>query len=296
MILVFGSINIDLLIAAPRLPAAGETVLGESYRQAPGGKGANQALAAARAGAQVTLVGAVGADAFAAAALTLLREAGVELALETSAERPTGCAAITVAQSGENMITVAAGANLLARAAMVAEERLGPETTVLLQMEVPPAEVALLAGRAKRHGSRVILNLVPAQPLAEETLRQLDMLVVNESEARALPLPPATLAAQHRLTVVETRGEKGAVAWLAEGSEIAVPALRVPVVDTTGAGDAFVGILAASLDAGLDLTEALRRASAGAALACGAVGAQPSMPHRDAIDAAAKRLGGGGRD
>lgn len=291
MILVFGSINIDLLIAAPRLPAAGETVIGESYRLAPGGKGANQALAAARAGAKATLVGAVGSDPFAEAALALLRQDGVELVLETSAERPTGCAAITVAESGENLITVAAGANLLARAAMVAEERLGPETTVLLQMEVPQAEVALLAERARRRGSRVILNLAPAQPLAEETLRQLDILVVNESEARALPLPPAKLAAQHRLTVVETRGAEGAVAWLAEGGEIIVPALRVPVIDTTGAGDTFVGVLAAALDGGLGLAEALRRASAGAALACGAAGAQPSMPHRDAIDAAVEKLG-----
>jgi ribokinase len=221
VILVFGSINIDLVIAAPRLPAPGETVIGESYRLTPGGKGANQALAAKRAGARVVLVGAVGTDAFAEAALALLRADGVELALLESAERPTGCAAITVAGSGENMITVAAGANRLARAAMVPDELLGPETTLLLQMEVPPQEVALLAERAKRRGCCVILNLAPATPPTEALLRQLDVLVVNEAEAKSLDRAPAALAGAFGLVVVETRGARGAVAFLPQGGEIA---------------------------------------------------------------------------
>lgn len=286
MIVVFGAINIDLVISAPHLPAPGETVIGESYRLAPGGKGANQALAAARDGARVLLAGAIGKDGFAEPALALLRAAGVELALAASDERPTGCAAITVAAGGENMITVAAGANLLARAEMVADARLGPGTTVLLQLEVPAAEVALLAGRAKRRGSRIVLNLAPALALAPETLGTVDVLVANEREAVALGRTPTELAAAFRLVFVVTEGARGAVAYLPEGGEIAVPALAVAAVDTTGAGDTFVGVLAAALDAGLALPQALRRASVAAGLACRAPGAQPSMPSRAEIDAA----------
>ncbi|HUC68619.1 MAG TPA: ribokinase [Stellaceae bacterium] len=287
VILVFGSINIDLAIAAPHLPAPGETVIGESYRLAPGGKGANQALAAKRAGARVVLVGAVGTDAFAEAALALLRADGVELALLESAEHATGCAAITVAASGENMITVAAGANRLARAAMVPDGLLGPETTLLLQMEVPPEEVALLAQRAKRRGCRVILNLAPATAPTEALLRQLDLLVVNEAEAQSLDRAPAALAAAFGLVVVETQGARGAVAFLPQGDAIAVPALPIEPVDTTGAGDCFVGVLAAGLSEGLPLLAALHRASIAAGLACRIAGAQPSLPTRSAIDAAA---------
>ena len=286
VILVFGSINIDLVIAAPRLPAPGETVMGESYRLAPGGKGANQALAAKRAGARVVLVGAVGTDAFAEAALALLRGDGVELALLESAERPTGCAAITVAASSENMITVAAGANRLVHAAMVPDGLLGPETTLLLQMEVPAQEVVLLAQRAKRRGCRVILNLAPAVAPTEALLQQLDLLVVNEAEAQSLDCAPAALAAAFGLIAVETRGARGAVAFLPQGGEIAVPALPVEPVDTTGAGDCFVGVLAAGLAEGLALPAALHRASIAAGLACRLPGAQPSLPTRSAIDAA----------
>ncbi|HZB93235.1 MAG TPA: ribokinase [Stellaceae bacterium] len=288
VIVVFGSINIDLIIAAPRLPEPGETVIGERYRLAPGGKGANQALAAKRAGARVTLVGAVGRDAFAEAALALLRADGVELALHESAERPTGCAAITVAENGENLITVAAGANRLARAEMVSDGLLSPDTTLLLQMEVPPQEVALLAERAKQRGCRVVLNLAPAEPPAEALLRQLDLLVVNEAEARSLERAPAALAAAFGLVLVVTRGARGAVAFLPQGGEIAVPALPIEPVDTTGAGDCFTGVLAAGLAEGCALPEALQRASIAAGLACRIPGAQPSLPTRSAIDAAAE--------
>jgi ribokinase len=291
MIVVFGSINIDLVIAAPRLPAPGETVLGESYRLVPGGKGANQALAAARDGSRVRLAGAVGKDGFADAALALLRAAGVELTLARSDDRPTGCAAITVAADGANMITVAPGANLLARAAMVPDMLLGPGTTLLLQLEVPVDEVMGLAERAKRRGSRVILNPAPAQPLARERLSSIDVLVANESEAAALGAPPAALARAVGCTVVVTRGASGATAYPAQGGEIAVPALPVTAVDTVGAGDTFAGVLGAALDGGLALPAALRRASAAAGLACTLPGAQPSMPSRMAIDAAVARLG-----
>lgn len=290
MIVVFGSINIDLVIAAPRLPRPGETVIGDSYRLVPGGKGANQALAAKRAGARVVLAGAVGADAFAEAALALLRADGVELALLESAERPTGCATITVAENGENIITVAAGANRLARAELVPDALLSPETTLLLQMEVPPGEVARLAERAKRRGCRIILNLAPAVPANAALLHQLDCLVVNEMEAKALDRPPAALAEAFGLVVVVTRGARGAVTFLPQGGEIAVPAVRVEPTDTTGAGDCFVGVLAAGLSEGVALAAALQRASIAAALACCVYGAQPSLPTRAEIDAAAGRF------
>lgn len=287
MITVFGSVNIDLVIAVPRLPVPGETVIGESYELLPGGKGANQALAAARDGARVSFVGAVGRDRFADAALALLREGGVDLTHLAHVDRPTGCATIAVASSGENLIAVAAGANLSARAADVPDRLLGPETTVLLQLEVPLPEVTRLVERAKARGSRIILNLAPAAPLDAETLRRIDVLIANEGEAAALPHDAARTAAAFGLTVVVTRGARGASAYRADGSTIDVAALAVDAVDTTGAGDTFAGVLAAALDRGLPLAPALRRASIAAGLACRARGAQPSMPHRAAIDEAA---------
>ena len=290
MIVVFGSINIDLVIAAERLPVAGETVIGDSYRLLPGGKGANQALAAARDGASVSLVGAVGADAFAETALALLRSQGVDLSLLRVVDRPTGCAAITVSDAGENLITVASGANRRASAGMVPERMLGPDTVVLMQMEVPATEVALLAARAKERGSSVLLNLAPAAALDDATLRQIDVLIANEGEAASLTPAPAAMAAALGSVIVVTRGPRGATAYLSDGGVIAVPPLPVEVVDTTGAGDAFVGVLAASLSAGRDLSSALRRASAAAGLACGIAGAQPGMPKSDAIDVAVARL------
>ncbi len=293
MIVVFGSINIDLVIAAPRLPAPGETVIGDGYALLPGGKGANQALAAARDGARVSLVGAVGRDGFAEAALALLRDGEVDLSLVSRADRPTGCAAITVAPSGENLITVAAGANRAARAADVPDRLLGPGTTVLLQLEVPLPEVTRLVARAKAPGSRVILNLAPAAALDRETLRRIDVLIANEGEAAALPHDAARTAAAFGPTVVVTRGARGAAAHLADGSTVDVAALAVEAVDTTGAGDTFAGVLAAALDRGLPLPQALRRASVAAGLACRAPGAQPSMPHRAAIDEAVGSLSDG---
>jgi ribokinase len=162
---------------------------------------------------------------------------------------------------------------------------LGPDTTLLLQMEVPAPEVALIAERAKRRGSRVILNLAPAAPAEDTLLRALDLPVVNESEAQSLDCTSAALAEAFGLVLIETRGRRGAVAFLPDGGEIAVPALPVETVDSTGAGDAFVGVLAQGLDGGLALGEALNRASIAGALACRVPGAQPSLPTRAEIDA-----------
>ena len=290
MIVVFGSVNVDVLVPVPRLPGRGETVLGGDYRVGPGGKGANQALAARRAGADVVMAGAVGNDSFAAIGLDLLRRDGVDLGLVATVDRPTGCAVITVDPGGENQIAVASGANLLARAAQVPDRMLGPQTVLVLQREVPPEENAALIGRARAHDARIVLSLAPAGPIGPARLEDIDVVVANDSEAVTLG-EPQSIARRLRQALVVTRGAEGAAAFLTDGRTIPVLALAVEPVDTTGAGDTFAGVLAAGLDAGLALEPALRRASAVAALSCLALGAQEAMPSRAAIDSAALRLG-----
>jgi ribokinase len=290
MIVVFGSVNVDVLVPVPHLPAVGETVLGTDYVIAPGGKGANQALAARRAGAAVTMIGAVGDDGFAEIGLSLLRRDGVDRSLVATVEQPTGCAVIMIDRAGENLISVASSANLAAAAAQVPDRLLDPATTVVLQREVPDGENAALIRRARERGARIVLNLAPAGPIAPTRLEEIDLLVANDGEAATLGDDPRSVARLLRQGLVVPRGAAGSIAYLADGGEIAVPALPIEPVDTTGAGDTFVGVLAAGLDQGLALEPALRRASAAAALACLAVGAQPAMPDRAAIDAAVARL------
>jgi ribokinase len=288
MIVVFGSINIDLVFALPSLPRPGETVLGAGYRSVPGGKGANQAVAAARDGAKVAMVGRVGRDAFGEMMRASLREAGVGVTDVLGSDAPTGCAAVCVDNEGRNLIAVAGGANLMARAANMPEALLTPETTLLLQMEVPVPEVQAAARRAKAKGARVILNLGPALKLPLETFRDIDVLVANEIEANTLieaetPLLAQRLAETLKTTVIVTLGEKGAMAAGPQG-RWTIGALPVKPIDTTAAGDQFTGALAASLDRGMPLPDALRRASVAAGLACLIPGAQPSLQHRAAID------------
>ena len=290
MILVFGSINVDVVVPVPHLPAAGETVLGGDFSLLPGGKGANQAAAARRAGAEVVMAGAVGSDSFARVALGGLERAGVETGLVHVAERPTGCALIMVGQSGENLIAVASGANRAVCAEQVPDDWLGPRTLVLAQGEIPFAETEKLMRRARARGGSCVLNLAPAFALDPALLPELDLLVANEGESARLGWPPREAARRLRLGLVITRGAAGAEAHLADGSVLAVPALPVNAVDTTGAGDTFVGVLAAGLDAGLPFALALRRASAAAGLACLAPGAQAAMPDQEAIDEALARL------
>ena len=183
MIVVFGSINLDLIFALPAIPHPGETVLGPDTRIEPGGKGANQAVAAARDGAPVVMAGAVGRDALAAGALRLLRAAGVDLSRIAETDATTGCAAIAVDPAGNNAIAVGSGANRLARAAQVEDGLLSPATTLVLQMEVPAEETATLIRRARARGARIVLNLAPAATLPDDALRMLDLLLVNETEA-----------------------------------------------------------------------------------------------------------------
>lgn len=294
MITVFGSINIDLVFRVAHLPAAGETVLCPHYQAVAGGKGANQALAAARAGGRVRLLGRVGRDPFAGPALTLLRDAGVDLSGVTEAEAPTGCATILVDDSGENAIAVASGANLAVEAGQIPDAALGPDTLLVLQMEIPHDENWSAIDRAKQAGTRIMLSVAPAAPVPAERLDAVDVLLVNEGEGRLVaqasglhdaPLGelPRRLAARHGCLCVLTLGSHGVLA--ADPAESwCVPALPLDtVVDTTGAGDAFAGCLAAALDDGLRTEEALRFAVVGAGLSCTVPGAQPSFPTREAI-------------
>lgn len=291
MIVVFGSVNLDLIFAFPTLPAPGQTVLAPDMRIEPGGKGANQALAAARDGARVVMAGAVGRDALAADALALLRAEGVDLARVAVTDRTTGCAAIFVDSVGRNAIGVGSGANFAARADRVEDALLSPGTTLVLQMEVAAPETEALIRRARARGARVVLNLAPAAPLAPDALAMLDVLVVNEGEAAWLAsrvgcAPDAAgLREALGIIVVRTLGERGAEA-ADEGGRTRAPALAVQAVDTTGAGDCFTGVLAAGLDRGLALPAALARASAAAGLSCTRRGSQSTMPRRAEIDAA----------
>ncbi len=294
-VLVFGSMNADLVFALDRLPAPGETVIGPDHAVYPGGKGANQAVAAARAGATVRMAGCLGRDGFGDLLAASLVDAGVAVEDVRRIDAPTGCAAIGVDRAGANQIMVSGGANLHARAADVADARLTPAVTVLLQMEVTPAENWDLARRARRNGARVVLNLAPAAPVPPDVLVGIDVLVVNETEAMAIaryvgdaPLgslaAAAAISARAGIACVVTLGGDGAAAF-APGEAWRIGALPVRPVDTTAAGDCFVGWLAARLAAGDGLAVAMRWASVAAALACLAPGAQPSLPTRNAVAA-----------
>lgn len=294
MIVVFGSINIDLVVPVERLPRPGETVLGPHYTLVPGGKGANQALAAARAGAEVRMIGRVGRDGFADLALAELKAAGVDLSAVDRDALPTGCALIPVDKQGGNLIIVAAGANSAAAERQVSDALLRPDTLVVLQMEVPHAENWRLVERAKARGARLLLNCAPAADVPLAILSTLDWLIVNESEAellaRSLSLQASNprsaagaISAATGTIVIVTLGGEGAVA-LSNTEAWWVSALPIEPVDTTAAGDAFVGAFAAAIDGGADIPAALHRASIAGGLACTAAGAQPSLPAKAAID------------
>jgi ribokinase len=290
MILVFGSINVDIIVPVPRLPEPGETVLGGDYQLLPGGKGANQAVAARRAGADVVIAGAVGSDSFARVALDPLIRAGIDTRLMRTVAVPTGCAAIMVSESGENMIAVASGANITVCADQVPDAIFGPETILITQMEVPPTETAAVIRRVRAAGGSALLNLAPALAIEANLLGKIDLVVANEGEAATLGADPGQIAGRLRRGLVVTRGAAGATAYLAQGSTFSAPALPIVPIDTTGAGDTFVGVLAAALDAGAALEIGLRRASAAAGLACLARGAQSSMPDAAAIEQAVRQL------
>jgi ribokinase len=302
MIVAFGSINLDLTATVERLPEPGETISGASFSAVPGGKGANQAIAARRAGAQVAMVGRVGTDAFAAPAMAGLIAAGVDTAGVERVDAPTGVALINVDARGRNSITVIAGANDRLGADAVPDAAVGDGVTLLTQLEVPVDAVTSLALRARRRGARVVLNAAPARAVPAALLESLDALIVNEHEAKilagtlgiaSLPEEFATaLARRSRCGVIVTLGSHGALAARG-GACLRIPAPSVPVVDTTGAGDAFVGALAAAIDRGERWERALCEGVAAGSLACGKRGAQAGLPDAAAIGALADKVESG---
>lgn len=289
---VFGSAIADVVFRMPALPRAGETVLGEAGPALQGGKGLNQAIAAARDVGDVCFVGCIGRDPNGA----LLREAalaaGVDVSGLAEVEEATGLACVCVDAEGRNQIAVSIGANRRASASQI--KAIPPGATLLMQMEVPYAENAALIARGRAAGARLLLNLAPAGELPAEALRALDLLILNESEAAWIggrlgqPGDARSLHAALGIGVAVTEGERGVTAVTAEGV-LHVPAHPVEVIDTVGAGDAWCGVLAAALDRGLPLEAAIRRASAAGALACTRHGAGPAMPHAAEIDALLSR-------
>lgn len=295
MITVFGSTNLDQVGTVSRLPKPGETVAGGTFSMAAGGKGANQALAARRAGAEVRHVSAVGADAFADAALALLKKEGVDLSALKIAEGPTGIAMIFVDTHGENVIAVLPGANgtMTLEDADSALGELGQGSVLLLQQEIPQAATERALDLAKARGATAILNTAPFLDTTPAIAPNAAILIANETEFALLSgRPEAELdaamsdwAKTHNQAVIVTLGPDGARAATPERS-FAVPALKVTPVDTVGAGDTFCGYLAAGLDAGLDLEAAMHRAAIAGSLACLKPGAQPAIPTAADVDAA----------
>jgi ribokinase len=296
-VLVFGSINMDLLFPVAALPLPGQTVLGGNYRLAPGGKGMNQAVAAHRAGSAVRMAGAVGRDGFAELARARFTAEGLSTADLQSVDAPTACAAIAVAEGGENTIVVASGANRLLRADGVPADAITANTVSVLQLEVPMEQSLEIAARTRQAGGRVVWSLAPFSVVPESVLQAADVLVLNAPEAAALaahfglPAARAVAAAAERWggAVIGTLGSAGALLATAEG-EWHCEAAKVDAVDTTGAGDAFTGAVTAAIDAGLSLPEALRHGCAGGALACRALGAQESLGSQAEIAELAKTL------
>jgi ribokinase len=296
MITVFGSIGLDLTGTVPRLPKPGETVLGGTFASAPGAKGANQALAAKRAGRDVRHICAIGRDAFATQALALLEAGGVDLTHLKRADAPTAIAMIYVDAQGENAIAVLPGANatLTAADADAALATMHKGDILLLQQEITQAATERALDLARERGVVSVLNTAPFLDSTPALAGKASILVANETEFALLcngetePLEGLMRdwAKAHGQTVIVTLGPEGARAATAAGEFISVPALKVTPVDTVGAGDTFTGYLAAGLDAGLDLGAAMRRAAYAASLACTKPGAQPAIPYDRDVAAA----------
>lgn len=301
MIIVFGSLNIDLVMPVGHFPKPGETVLcAADYLSRPGGKGSNQAVAAARAGGKVAFVGKVGDDSFGRRSVNNLKNYSIWGAGIGMSERPTGCATIAVDMKGANFVMVAPGANLDATSDQVPDDVFTPKNILLGQMEVPPAETLLVMSRAHKKGATTIVNASPVALVPKEALGFIDYLIVNEVESQQLAqvmgitaTDPAAIAheiaAMSKTAVIITLEEKGSVA-AKDGAVYAVGALGIEPVDTTGAGDAFCGIFATCLQAGHNWLQSWHRASVGASLSCLGLGAQGSTPTIDDIDASLDKV------
>ncbi|MBK5922461.1 ribokinase [Rhodovulum sulfidophilum] len=289
MIVTFGSLNADLIFSVETLPRPGQTLMAKGLATEAGGKGANQALAAALDGAEVAMAGAVGQDALAEVALAGLK-GRVDLSRVARLEASTGCAAIHRDAEGRNEIVVAGGANLAASSGSVEDALLDRASVLLLQMENDPAQIERVIRRCRPAKAMSILNLAPACRLDPEVLGLCDLIVVNEDEAAAMAgwlgcaPEPRALALASGAGILRTLGGEGAeLCW--QGQEISIPALSCRVKDTTAAGDCFVGVFAAALDRGETPEAALRRAAAAAAIACTRIGSQSSLPEARDTDA-----------
>ncbi len=297
-IFVVGSLNVDLVVRTQRLPRSGETVMGTQMNTYPGGKGANQAVAAAKLGARTKMVGRVGTDAFGETLRTFLGSQGVDIAwVIPTGDATTGVAMIVVAESGENSIVVAPGANGLVAEGDVAGVPLARGDVVVCQLEIPSFTVERVLARARASGATTIVNAAPARPDDRDIFRLADVLIVNEIELAELtgsgPIDVSSVddvaqaAIQLRThaeqIVVTTLGGRGALA-IAGDRRIYIEGRRVAVVDTTGAGDAFVGAIAARISAGATIDDALAHANAAASICVQRHGAGPSMPTAAEVD------------
>jgi ribokinase len=300
MIIVFGSINMDLNLKLKRFPEAGETVLLPSYTMTPGGKGANQAMAAARAGAKTAIIGKIGDDGPGMRILQHLKRNEVMTSgVATSNEFPTGMAMVAKEKNGENRIIVASGANLEVNAEQAPIEIFSEKNVLLVQMEVPMEQNAVVMKNAKDKGAKVIMNLAPALTIPKALLSLVDYLIVNQIEARQLAEKlgvnidddttklAQALAKEGNLTCIVTLGPEGIIAVEPNGKGLKIPSMKIEdVVDTTGAGDCFCGTFTACIHEGKDLNMALRMATVASGLSCRKEGTQPSYPYLADIEEA----------
>ncbi|MFF1351985.1 ribokinase [Streptomyces sp. NPDC058322] len=290
-IAVLGSTNMDLVAYVERAPGRGETVTGREFRTVPGGKGANQAVAAARAGGEVTMIGAVGDDEYGVRLRSNLEHAGIDADLLHTVEGPSGTAHIVVDDTGANSIVVVPGANGAVTALGPGEmAAIAGADLLLLQLELPLSAVIEGARVAHAQGVRTILTPSPVQPLPSELLDCVDLLIPNEHEAAELsgftdPHASARYLLSQVPAVVITLGSKGCLYAARGGEPVVLPAPEVTAVDTTGAGDTFVGTLAVALGERRPVPRALAWASSAAALCVQRPGASTSMPYRTEIDA-----------
>lgn len=293
MITVLGSANLDLIGTVSRIPHPGETVPGGAFSTAAGGKGANQALAARRAGAAVRMFAAVGSDAFAGEATAELTKGGVDMtAVRQIPDMATGVAMIFVDQQGENVIAILPGANgtMGVDEANAALAGLGQGDVLMLQQEIPQAATERALDLARTQGVMTVLNTAPFLETTASLATKASIVIANETEfallagdAEPLETLMSAWAKAHDQTIIVTLGPDGARAATPDAF-ISVPAMPVVPIDTVGAGDTFCGYLGAGLDAGLDLEAAMKRAAVAASLACLKPGAQPAIPSADEVD------------
>jgi len=290
-ILVVGSLNMDLVVRTIRHPQIGETVIGHDFRKYPGGKGANQAVAVARLGCPVKMIGRVGTDAFGQDLVSVITADQVDHSYVLRDEQTaTGVAFVTVDDDGQNTIVVASGANahLSAEDINAAEGAFVGASLLLIQLEVPLSAVERAIDLARQNGAQIVLNPAPAQLLESDLLEQVDFLIPNQTELALLAGQESTSASIDVLRsmgvkrLVVTLGESGVLVIDNDGREH-IPAHKVPVVDTTAAGDAFAGAFAVALNEGLSIKEAAEWGNAAGALAVTRPGAQPSLPTRQEL-------------